>query len=107
MPVLIALLGTIPVAASSPALTWLLLVPVLSAVWVVRAGVVADHDGLEVGNGLGRRRYRWAEVEGFDVPRHGPVRLLLVGGQRVPLLALPRRHLPSLLTVASPGSGPA
>jgi Bacterial PH domain len=92
-------LGTLPLAGSSLWLLWLLLLPLAAAWWVLRAGVVADADGLEVGNGLRRGRHAWPDVTGFDVPRRGPVRLLLADGRRVPMTALPRRDLPRLLEV--------
>lgn len=101
-PVLIALLGALPVASSSPWLIWLLLLPLGAAWWVLRARVVADEDGLEVGNGLGVHRHPWADVEGVDIPRTGPVRLLLTGGRRVLLTALPRRDVRRLLAAAPP-----
>lgn len=97
-PVLIAFLGALPAALSSPGLTWLLLLPVAALVWVLRARVVAGPVGLQVCNGLGRRSYAWDEVRGFDVPRRGPVRLL-TGAARVPLTALPRRDLRRLVAV--------
>jgi uncharacterized membrane protein len=82
-----------------------LLLPVLAAVWVLRAGVRVTPEALEVGNGLRRRRVPWHDVEGFDVPRRGPVRLLH-GGARTPVLALPRRELPQLLAAAEQVAGP-
>jgi hypothetical protein len=104
-PLALAGLGALPVAAAVPALVWVLLLPVLGAVWVLRAGVRVERDVLVVGNGLGRRRVRWDDVEGFDVPGRGPVRLLH-DGRRTPLLALPRRELPQLLTAAERLAGP-
>ncbi len=95
-PVLIALLGTLPAAASSPALLWLLLLPLAAGTWVLRAHVTADADGLAVCNGLGTREVAWDAVAGFDVPGRGPVRLL-TGGDRVPLTALSRREVRRLL----------
>jgi hypothetical protein len=109
-PLAIAFLGALPLGASVPWLSWLLLLPLAGAVWVLRAGVRVEPAGLLVGNGLRRRRFPWDEVAGFDVPRRGPVRLLHPGG-RTPLLALPRRDLPRLLAaaeqVAGAGSGSA
>jgi hypothetical protein len=104
-PLSLALLGAVPLALSLPWLTWVLAVPVLLGLWVLRAGVRVEPAGLLVGNGLRRRRVRWDDVEGFDVPRLGPVRLLHAGG-RTPLLALPRRDLPHLLAAAERVAGP-
>ncbi len=100
-PVLVLLLGTLPLAASSTWGTLLLLVPVACAVWVLRARVVVAQAGLEVCNGLGVTRLPWASVEGFQVPRRGLVRLLRAGGRPLPLTAVPRRSLPQLRAAAS------
>lgn len=102
-PVLVALLGALPVALSSPWLAWLLLLPLAAAWWVLRARVVADEQGLLVDNGLGRRHHPWREVEGFDIPGRGPVRLVLAGGRRVLLTALPRRDVRRLVAAAPSG----
>ncbi len=100
VPVLMALVSALPLALSSVYLAWVLLLPLAAAVWVLRAGVVAGADGLEICNGLGVQTHRWDDVEGVDVPRRGPVRLLLTGGRRTLLTALPRREVRRLLAVA-------
>ncbi|MCW2615312.1 MAG: hypothetical protein JWN08_2306 [Frankiales bacterium] len=107
VPVTVFLFGSLPVAASSPWLTWVLLLPLGCAVWVWRARVVAARVGLEVCNGFGAQRIAWSDVEGFDVPRRGPVRLLRVGARPLPLTALARRDLPRLLEIGTrAASGP-
>ena len=111
VPVLVFGLGSLPVAGSSPWLNWLVLLPVACAVWVVRARVVAAPVGVEVCNGLGVRQIAWAQVDGFTVPKRGPVRLLRTRGRGLLLTALARRDLPQLLAVADEaaraGRGPA
>ncbi|MCW2777937.1 MAG: cfp6 [Frankiales bacterium] len=102
-PVLIVAIGTIPLAASDSRLGWLMLLPVLCAVWVLRARVVVRPDGLEVCNGLGVRRLPWEQVEGYDVPRRGPVRVLSPGG-RTALTALPRVELRRLVEASEAAS---
>jgi hypothetical protein len=104
VPLLIVWVGTFAVATWPP-LSWLPLLPPLAAVWVLRARVVVREDALEVGNGLRRRRVPWERVEGFDVPRRGPVRLL-EPGRRTPLTAVPRREVPRLLAAAEELAGP-
>ena len=99
VPVTFFLLGSLPVAASSPLLTWVLLLPLGCAGWVLRARVVAAPAGVEVCNGLGVRRFAWDDIEGFRVTKRGPVRLLRPGAGALRLLALPRRELPLLLAV--------
>ena len=101
VPVAVFFFGTLPLAGSSPLLAPLLLLPLLCAVWVMRARVVAIPIGIEVCNGLRARRIAWSDVEGFDVPRRGPVRLLRQGSRPLPMTALPRRDLPRLLAVAN------
>ena len=99
LPVLVFFAGSLPVAASSPWLTWVLLLPVACAVWVVRARVVAIAMGVEVCNGLRAHRVAWDDVEGVEVPRHGPARLLRRHGRPLWMTALTRRDLPRLLDV--------
>lgn len=99
-PVLFWVLGTLPLAAASPYLLLLLLLPLAAAVWVLRASVVAAPAGIGVCNGLVTTRLPWSEVEGFTVPRRGAVRLLRHGGRPLGMTALPRRELPLVLAVA-------
>jgi hypothetical protein len=63
--------------------------------------------GVEVCNGLGVHRLPWTAVEGFDVPRRGPVRLLRTGGRPLALTALPKRQLPDLRAAAQELGRPA
>lgn len=101
VPVLVLLLGSLPLAASSAWLNAMVLVPVGCAVWVLRARVVVARAGVEVCNGLAAHRLPWSAVEGLAVPRRGPVRLLRSGGRPLLLTALPRRQLPALRDAAS------
>lgn len=105
VPVTVFFLGTLPLATSSAWLLWLLLLPVGCGVWVVRARVVAAPVGLEVCNGLGVVRLPWSDVEGFDVPRRGPVRLLRREDRPLPMTALSRRDVPRLVEVGRRASG--
>ena len=109
-PLSLALIGAVPLAATVWWLRWLVVLPLLGAVWVLRARVQAEPAGLVVCNGLRRRRVAWDDVQGFDVPRRGPVRLLHAGSggdqRRTPLLALPRRELPRLVAAAEAVGGP-
>jgi hypothetical protein len=107
LPVLVLLLGSLPLAASSAWLNVVVLLPVACAVWVLRARVVVAPVGIEVCNGLAAHRLPWAAVQGFDVPRRGPVRLLRTGGRPLPLTALPRRHLRTLREAAQVLGRPA
>jgi hypothetical protein len=104
-PLLIALLGALPAATTWPALAWVPLLPLAGAVWALRARVRVTPDGLFVCNGLRRRTVPWEQVEGFDVPRRGPVRLLH-GGKRTLLTAVPRRDVGLLVRAAEQVAGP-
>ena len=101
IPVLVLLLGSLPLAASSAWLNWVVLVPLACAVWVLRARVVVAAVGIEVCNGLTAHRLPWSAVEGFGVPRRGPVRLLRTGGRPLLMTALSRRDLPRLRSAAA------
>ena len=107
LPVLVVLLGSLPLAASSTWLNAVVLVPVACAVWVLRARVVVAPGGIEVCNGLGATRLPWSSVAGFHVPRRGPVRLLRTSGGPLPMTALSRRQLPEPRTVAQELGRPA
>lgn len=98
--VVIVAAAAIPAAATWRPVAWLLLLLVPAAVWVLRARVVVSPDGLEVCNGVLRRRVPWDGVEGFDVPRHGPVRLVH-GGRRTVLTAVPHRDARRLVSAAT------
>ena len=95
-------LGALPLALSAAWFAPALLVPVAACVWVARARVVADDSTLEVCNGLAVVRMPWADVAGFQVPERGPVKLLREGAKPLPLTAVTRRQLPSLLAVSKP-----
>lgn len=102
LPVVVWLLGTLPLATSHAALAWLLLLPLAAGLWVLRARVVADRERVLVCNGLGTRAYAWDDVRGVDLPRRGPARLALHDGGRPLLSALPRRRVRDLLALAPP-----
>lgn len=99
-PLLIAFLGALPLATSSGYLLWLLLLPVAGVWWVLRARVLVGVPGVAASNGLRTTYVAWPDVEGFDVPERGWVRLLH-DGDRTVLTALSRRDLPALLAAAS------
>lgn len=100
LPVVIFFFGSLPLAASHPALSWLVLLPLAAGGWVGRARVVAAPVGVEVCNGLRAHRTAWADVEGFDVPRRGPVVLRRRTGRPLRMTALPRRDVRRLVAVA-------
>lgn len=102
-PVLFFAFGTLPLAAADRRLLWLLLLPLACAVYVLRARVVVSSDGIEACDGLRVRRLPWSEVEGFDVPSKGRVRVL-TDGAPVVLTALPREQVRSFLRAGEQAS---
>jgi hypothetical protein len=64
----------------------------------------ADPGG-EVCNGLRAHRTAWSDVEGFDVPKRGPVVLLRRTGAPLRMTALPRRDLRRLVQVGEQAAG--
>lgn len=106
LPAVLLLLCALPLAGSVPALSWLLLLPVAASGWVLRAGAVVTPEALLWSNGLRRHRTPWPSVQGFDVPRRGPVRLLH-DGRRSVLTAVPRHELGQLVAAAERVTGPA
>jgi hypothetical protein len=105
LAVLLGVSCVTPLAAASPWLLWLYLVPVLAGVWVVRAGVDVDPDGVTVRALARSRRVGWARVAGLAVGRRGQVRLVLTSGGQLRLPAVRARHLP-LVAAASGGRLP-
>jgi hypothetical protein len=102
----IAVVCALPAAATWRPVAWFLLVLLAGAVWLLRARVVVGADGVEVCNGLGRRRVPWDAVEGFDVPPRGPVRLLH-SGRRTVMTAVPHRDARRLVQAAERASSRA
>ena len=101
LPVAVLLLGSLPLVGSSPWLSWLVLVPLVCGVWVVRAHVLLAPAGIAVCNGLRVHRLAWADVEGFQVRRRGPARLLRRGARPLLMTAVPRHRLPALTEAAA------
>lgn len=107
-PVVVWLLGSLPLVAVHPALSTLVLLPLVAATWTLRARVVAAPVGVEVCNGLRATRLAWSDVEGFTVPGRGPIRLLRRGARPLLMTALHRRDLPVLMSIADrAGRAPA
>lgn len=104
--VLILAVGAVPLGLSDRRLLVVFLVPLLWAVWVLRARVVVAPGGLEVCNGLRVHRLAWPEVEGYRLPTRGPAQALGPDGP-IALRALPRTRLRALVEASEQVSGPA
>lgn len=98
--VVVLLLGALPLGLSWWWTSPVLLMPLGALVYVLRARVVASTEGLEVCNGLRVHRVAWDDVEGFQVPDTGPVRLLRRGAEPLPLRVVTRRDLPKVMALS-------
>jgi hypothetical protein len=92
-------LGALYLALTGPWFAVLLLVPVGCLVWTLRAQVVADADGLEICNGLGRTRVPWEDVDAFELRKRLPVRLRRTEGRALLLTAVNKQDVRRLLAV--------
>jgi hypothetical protein len=90
-------LSTLYLALAGPWFAPLLLAPVACLVWTLRARVVEDAEGLEGCNGLASHRYRWEQVDAFEVRKLRPERLRRTDGGSTLLSALPRQDLRRLV----------
>ncbi len=90
---------TIPLAAASPWLAAVWLLPVLGGVWVVRAGVDADRTGLTVHELFRTRRLAWDDIAGLRI-RRSRVAAVRRDGRAVRLPVLRPRHLSVLASVS-------
>lgn len=99
----IFLLCGVPLAASAPPLSALLLLPLACLVWGLRARVVGDAGGITVCDGARTRRFGWDRVAGLDLPRRGAPVLVLTDGARVPLRAATRAGVRRVVALAPPG----
>ncbi|MFS8477409.1 MAG: PH domain-containing protein [Micromonosporaceae bacterium] len=96
----VALVGALPVAASSPWLAPIPLVPLAVAVWAWRAGTDADRHGLQVRALLGSRRLPWARIAQLVPTGHGRVSAVLTDGAVVTLTAVTPADLPRLVAAS-------
>jgi hypothetical protein len=96
---------TVPLATAAPWLAVLFMIPLVALLWVLRAGVDVDPDGVTVRALLGSRRVGWAEVAGLRAGSRGDLRLVLASGTELRLPVARARHLP-LIAAASGGRVP-
>jgi hypothetical protein len=105
LPVLFLALCLSPLAVYRPWLLCLFALPLLLALWVLRAGVDVDPDGVTVHALAGRRRVPWSDVAGLRIGRRGAASLVLTSGGALRLPAVRARHLP-MIAAASAGHLP-
>jgi hypothetical protein len=89
-------LAMLPVAAARPWTPVLLLIPVVVAAWVVRAGVDVGDDGITVRSLLAQRSVPWADLAGIRVADRGELWLVTTRGTQVRMPVLRARDLPRL-----------
>jgi hypothetical protein len=96
LPVVFLAICVVPVAAATPWLLLLLVIPAAVAAWVFRVGVDVGEDGMTVRSLAGARSVPWSELDGIRVAERGDLWLVTTGGTEVRLPVLRARDLPRL-----------
>ena len=110
LPVLFLAVCVLPLAFAATWTLVFLLVPVLAAAWVLRAGVDVGDDGVVVRTLAAARRVPWSEVAGLRVAERGDLWLVTTRGTELRLPGLRARDLPRLAAASGgriPSPGPA
>lgn len=94
---LIALVGTMPVAGSSWALSPLFLIPIAVLVWAWRAGTDVYPEELRVRALFGGSRVPFARITELAPDERGRVSALLDNGNVIRLTGVTRENLPRVL----------
>ncbi|MGO4612544.1 PH domain-containing protein [Nocardia sp. 2YAB30] len=92
-------------------LWWLLLIPVVVLVWVLRTQTSVSDAGLDLRTLLGSRHLDWAQVKGVRIPKRGYVLADLTDGTEVKLPAVGYDRLRDLAAasngrIPNPFAGP-
>lgn len=99
--VFVFLVGTGPfVAANTARWSWLALLPLLAAAWILRVQTTADAEGLVARSTFRRRAVAWAEMDGVRFPKRGWGRAVLRDGTEVWLPAVGFNDLRTLAVVS-------
>ena len=96
LPIAVLAICLLPVAAATPWLLLLQLVPVTLVAWVFRVGVDLGDDGVTVRSLIGARTVSWEELTGIRVGDRGDLWLVTTAGTQVRLPVLRARDLPRL-----------
>ena len=96
LPVVFLAICLLPVAAATPWLLLLMVVPAALAAWVFRVGVDVGEDGMTVRSLAGARTVPWPELDGIRVAERGDLWLVTTAGTQVRLPVLRARDLPRL-----------
>jgi hypothetical protein len=104
--VMIAFVGTLPLAGVNGAYAPVILIPLAIGGWAWRSGTDIDADGLRVRALLGSRRIGWPRVREIAADPKGRVFALLTDGHAIRLAAVRATDLPLILkTRQSPADG--
>ncbi|MGY4100416.1 PH domain-containing protein [Nocardia sp. R16R-3T] len=100
--VVVLLLGAFIAFAGWPiGLWWLLLLPVVAAVWIERTRTTVSEDGLDLRTVFGSRHLDWAQVAGVSIPKRGFVRAHLTDDTEVKLPAVSYDRLRELIRASN------
>ena len=100
LPVAFLALCVLPLATVTTWTLVLLLVPVVIALWVLRAGVDVGPAGVTVRSLAGRRSVPWTEVAGIRVASGGELWLVTTRSTEVRLPVMRARDLPRLAALS-------
>jgi hypothetical protein len=107
--VMIAFVGTIPLAGTSWALAPLVAVPLAVGIWALRSGTDVDDAGLRVRALFGTHAVAWSRVVELAADPRGRVSALLTDGHVIRLTAVRATDLPAVVRASGQqlGAGPA
>jgi hypothetical protein len=94
---LIALVGTVPLASISWAMTPVLLIPLTAVFWAWRAGTDVYPDRLRVRALAGSTEIEWSRVAELAPDARGRIAALLDNGNVIRLTGVTRANLPAVL----------
>ena len=101
--VMIAFVGTVPLAGARLAFAPLILVPLAIGVWAWRSGTDVDQAGLRVRALFGTRSIAWSRVAELAADPRGRVSALLTDGHVIRLTAVRATDLPAVMAAGGPG----
>jgi hypothetical protein len=104
--VMIAFVGTIPLAGASWAFAPLILVPVAVGLWAWRSGTDVDEAGFRVRALFGTHAVAWSRVLELAADPRGRVAALLTDGHVIRLTAVRATDLPALLQASGAPPSP-
>lgn len=95
--VFMLLFGTLfPISGWPAGLWWLLALPLIALVWVLRTQTTLDAAEVRTRSLVGSRTVAWTQIKGVRFPRRGFARAVLVDDSEVKLPAVSFDRLPEL-----------